>query len=380
MKSTINVLVADDSPFLRRNIPRLLETDPGIKVIGTAENGQQALEMAKKLHPDVITLDVIMPVMDGITALKHIMREVPTPVLMVSSITYEGAQQTIEALSLGAIDFLVKPSGSVSLDISKIKNELINKVKTVYSSKINIAAGLTDKIKKIKEEIQKNFLNSTGDLLKSNKEFYPQVYPRTCGKQINIIALAASTGGPAAIETVLSGLPADLPVGIVIVQHIAEGFVEVLAEKFNSISQFNIKICNNFEAVTPGKGIIAPSGSHLTIKLVNGSIYAVPEKEPANTLHKPSADVLFSSIANKNCGPNTCAVIMTGMGDDGAKGIKEIMQSGGVTIAQDEASSIIFGMPKAAIENQGINIIAPLENISKEIVKVVYSSRSGDFK
>ncbi|MBF0475886.1 MAG: chemotaxis response regulator protein-glutamate methylesterase [Deltaproteobacteria bacterium] len=361
-QSQIRVLVVDDSAFLRRHIPLILEKDSTLKVVGIAANGQEALDMTKELRPDVITLDVIMPVMDGLAALARIMKEVPTPVLMVSSATRKGAQQTIEALSLGAVDYITKPSGPVSLDIGLIGKELIEKVKTVYAAKINNISKVnaaSEKFRKITEEFSQGMpVNPMPD---------PIPIPRK--RKIELIGVAASTGGPAALQVLLGGLP-SLPVGMVIVQHIVEGFSQALAQRLNGLSPMEVKVAASREPILPGVVLLAPAGQHLKVIRVGGNLYAFLDKEPSDTLHRPSADVLFSSMA-EICGANCCAVIMTGMGEDGAKGIKKVRDRGGITMAQDEATSLIFGMPKSAIAQGGIDIVTPLDGISREILKTL---------
>lgn len=354
-KSQINVLVVDDSFFLRRNLPRIMERDPEIRVVGTAENGRQAIEKAKQLKPDVITLDVVMPIMDGLTALKHIMREIPTPVVMISSTTHEGSRQTMEALTSGAIDYISKPSGAVSPDFGSIQSELITKIKS--AAKVDVKSS--------------KFGQTISNLSERPKSIsMPKGFDKANKTAIELVAIATSTGGPAALQIVLKNLPKDIPVGIVIVQHIATSFCQALADRLNDISPLEVKICVDFEWVRPGLVLIVPAGQHMRVRYVAGKVYAMPDPEPSDTLHRPSADILFNSIADK-CAAKTCAVIMTGMGYDGASGIKKIKDNGGVTIAQDEASSIIFGMPKVAIEKGAIDIVAPLKNISREIIKAV---------
>ena len=353
----IRVLVVDDSPFLRRNLPLILESANDITVIGTAANGAEAVEMTKRLRPDVITLDVVMPVMDGIAALRQIMLETPTRVVMLSSMTYEGARQTIEALSLGAVDFITKPSGAVSLNIANIRQTIIDKVRSAATARLTGNAG---RPLKAASEPQ------TAD------EYHTQKTPTAVKRNVNkeLVAIAASTGGPAALQEVLRNLPSDFSAGLVIVQHISEGFTEALAERLDGISPLKIKVSGDNEEIRPGCGLIAPYGTHLEVRRRNGRLYAVLSGEPADSLHRPSADILFSSVA-KVCGASACAVIMTGMGSDGALGIKEIRDQGGVTIAQDEATSTIFGMPQVAIKNGGIGIVAPLERIAWEIVRAL---------
>lgn len=354
-QAEIRVLIVDDSSFLRRTLPSLLESDPDIKVIGTACDGQQGLDMAKRLRPDVITLDVLMPVMDGLTALKRIMSEVPTPVLMVSSLTTRGSRQTVEALSLGAVDYLPKPSGPSSLDIDRIKKEFIHKIKTVASAKIP---------SRVKPHI------GSGKIVSS---YGPIVFDAPRSQNIRLVAIAASTGGPAALQVLLSGIPENFPAGMVIIQHIAKGFTSALAERLNNTVPLEIRVCEDFERIRPGSVLLAPTGRHLRVKHIEGGFYATLTVDPADTLYRPSADILFSSIA-KECGAQTCAVIMTGMGRDGAHGIKEIKAAGGITMAQDETSSVIFGMPGAAIKTGGVDRIVPLNYLAQEIRRVVAPS------
>lgn len=357
----IRVLVVDDSAFLRRTLSAILEAEPQITVIGTAANGQEAVEMAKSLRPDVITLDVLMPIMDGITALKQILMYTNARVLMISSVTKDGAAQTIDALSLGAVDFITKPSGPISLDIHKVRDELIRKVTTAFECRSPFHAPGVDAARKFKQ-----ILTDVSALSSAAEARPPAPSPEHVRKEL--VAIAASTGGPAALQVVLAGLPRDLPAGLVMVQHIADGFAEPLADRLNSICALEIKVCRDLEIVRPGLGLLAPTGSHLTVRRIEGNLYAGLTSEPAGTMHRPSADVLFHSVAAV-CGPNACAVILTGMGDDGAKGMKEIRDHGGATIAQDEATSVIFGMPKAAIEKGGIRIVAPLEKIHERIIE-----------
>jgi len=358
----IRVLVVDDSPFLRRYLPPILEADRDIKVVGTAANGLEAIEMVKRLRPDVVTLDVNMPLMDGLTALRRIMQEAPTPVLMLSSLTSEGAEVTMEALSLGAVDYITKP---VDITFAVARKDLLQKVKTAFAAKVKTVAGVNVAAEKFKRLIS--------DLSRETAAWpgKPPAGPWTSPKEL--VAIGASTGGPMALQLVLRNLPPAIPVGLVIVQHIAEGFSKALADRLNAISPLEVRLSQGQELVRPGLGLVAPAGKHLTVTRMNGKLYTALSDAPAASLHRPSVDVLFSSVA-QTCGAKACAVIMTGMGNDGARGIKEVRDRGGATIAQDEATSVIFGMPKAAINGGGIDIVAPLEKIPGEIMQVLYRS------
>ncbi len=364
--SNIRVLVVDDSSLMRRSISTILETAPEIRVVGTATNGQEAVQMAKDLRPDVITLDVIMPVMDGIAALREIVKDTNARVIMVSSETQEGSRQTIEALSLGAIDYVAKTSGQVSLDIGKIAAELIGKVKTAYKSKTILLDPVNYAGAKFRQIIS--------DLSSRNSTVQKAQHTAKTGTRIRreLVAIAASTGGPAALQVVLAGLPGDLPAGLVIVQHISEGFSRALANKLNEVSALEVRLCRETDEIQPGSALLAPAGRHVTVRKMGNRTLAVLSLEPGNTLHRPSADVLFSTVASV-LGGRSCAVILTGMGDDGAKGMKEIKDHGGVTIAQNEATSVIFGMPKAAIDIGAIQIVAPINEIASSIMTCLSS-------
>jgi two-component system, chemotaxis family, protein-glutamate methylesterase/glutaminase len=359
--SNIRVLVVDDSSLMRRSISHILETAPEIKVVGTASNGREAVEMAKKLRPDVVTLDVIMPVMDGIAALKAIIGETNARVIMVSSETYEGSRQTIEALSLGAIDYVKKTSGQVSLDISKVSAELISKVKLAYKSKTILLDPVNSAGKKFRQIISDLSLNNQA----AQRE--KQADKTGTGLKKELVAIASSTGGPAALQVVLAGLPADIPAGLVIVQHIAAGFSRALADKLDDVSALNVRLCRDTDEIKRGLVLLAPAGLHVTVRKMGDRTFAVLSPEPSNALHRPSADVLFSSVAS-TYGQRSCGVILTGMGNDGARGMKEIRDRGGVTIAQNESTSVIFGMPKAAIDMGAIQIVAPINEIPLKII------------
>ena len=353
----IRVLVVDDSLFLRRNLPPLLESTGEIEVVGTAANGIEGLELLKELRPDVVTLDVLMPVMDGLTTLKHIMNEIPTPVVMVSSTTRDGTRETVEALTLGAIDVVTKPSGPVSLDISTIRTQLIEKVKAAYASRFEVAVSMNRSLRQ-----------SQAKGLGQDSLALPRTPRKTGGKRL--VAIATSTGGPAALQLLLSQLPPNLGAGVVIVQHIANGFVHPLAERLNALSQLTVRQAADNDPIVPNEVLISPSGMHLTVTREIDGLVAHLRSEPNDTPYRPSADVLFYSIA-EHCALETCAVVLTGMGDDGARGMRAVHDRGGLTIAQDETTSLIYGMPGQAVKWGGVQVSLPLNQIAAEIVRVI---------
>lgn len=356
----IRVLVIDDSLFLRRNLPRILESDPQIEVVGVAENGAEGVRQVEALRPDVVVLDLVMPVMDGLTALRRIMRETPTPVIVVSAAAREGAQETLEALALGAVDFVAKPSGPVSLDIHKIRNELVQKVRAAYASARDTSVSITrDRFQAV--------IQGLASLEKSVESATSCERGQAGGKRL--VAIAASTGGPVALQHVLIGLPADLNAGLVVVLHIAVGFTRPLAERLNELSPITVREAEDGAPITPGVALIAPTGVHLTVARRNAGLVARLNSEPVNAIHLPSADVLFDSIA-QCCAAEACGVILTGMGNDGALGLCAVRRNGGYTIAQDEATSVVYGMPRRAVELGGVDISLPLDQIAAEIVRV----------
>jgi len=341
----VKVLIVDDSPLVRLIIKDILEK-AGIEVVGTAKNGKEAIDKVMKLNPDLVILDIRMPEMDGLTALKHIMQIKPIPVLMFSYYTKEGARETFEALKLGAIDFVPKPSNT--LDLDAVANELINKINEIMRTPPNIIR--LQRLKKFK-----------GDVVKG------------CWYNCNVelcILIGSSTGGPSALEQIIPRLPADIPAPIFIVQHMPPKFTEQLAERLNSISEIEVKEAEDNEKVKKGVAYIAPGGKHMIVKKVLNVVrIKVFDGEPVNNV-KPSVDVTAESVV-KVYGGNVVGVILTGMGEDGARGMKMIREAGGKTIACSEDTCVIFGMPKAAIEMGGIDVVKPLYEIPEQIVKFV---------
>lgn len=348
----IKVLIVDDSAFMRKAIKQILESDPLIEVIGTARNGTDALEKLKELTPDVVTLDISMPHMDGLTCLRSIMSTNPLPVVMISSLTQEGARETFRALELGAVDFIPKFSGTISLDIGKQKNEIITKVKAAALARVE--KGISVKQVLAKPEI------SVGR------------WKRKTVVSQKAITIGISTGGPQTLMKIVPDLPRDFSAPLLIVQHMPPNFTRVFAERLDAASAIEIKEAEGGDVVESGKGYLAPGDYHMTTvkrALGKGAIIRL-SKEPLNALHRPSVDVTMFSVA-KLYGENTVGVILTGMGSDGAEAMAEIKRRGGKTIAQDEASSIIFGMPKAAIEKGCVDKVVPASEVAGAIVRAV---------
>jgi two-component system chemotaxis response regulator CheB len=344
-KNKIRVLVADDSALMRKLIPHILSKDPDIEVVATAVDGLFALKKIGVFRPDIITLDVDMPRMDGLTALKHIVAEYRIPVIMVSSLTDAGAELTFKALELGAMDFIAKPHDAISVHIGDIADDLIRKIKAIAKvspSRLFTAPRPAPSLQKI---------------------------PRKVGGTANkAVAIGISTGGPNALTYFLPMLPADLSAGVLIVQHMPAGFTEVFAARLNNICQIEVKEARDGDMIIPGRAIIAPGGRHIKVKKTNlGSVVIVSNTAPVNG-HRPSIDVLFNSVAVEY-GHDAIGVLMTGMGEDGAEGLGQIKAAGGMTIAQDEASCVVYGMPKAAIERSYVDRVASLNDMAGVITE-----------
>ncbi|OGW50795.1 MAG: hypothetical protein A2Z50_07185 [Nitrospirae bacterium RBG_19FT_COMBO_42_15] len=343
----IKVLVVDDSALMRKMIPQILTMDPNIEIVGTAMDGLFALKKIPDLKPDIITLDVDMPRMDGLTALPHIVKEYNIPVLLISSLTEKGAATTLKGLELGAVDFITKPKEAISVHIMDIANELLQKIRAVAKAK-------TSRLKRVNNEGPQPQIKKS--LLLSNKAE-------------KVVAIGISTGGPNALSFILPQIPKDFPAAIVIVQHMPEGFTELFATRLNQICHIEVKEAREGDMVLPGRALIAPGNIHLKIKRMPlGGIAVLSRSQPVSG-HRPSADILFDSVAAEY-GNDSVGIIMTGMGSDGAEGIGRIKASGGMTIAQDENSCIVFGMPKAAIERGYIDRIASLEEMPKMITDI----------
>ncbi len=322
-KSPIRVLVVDDSALMRKLIPQMLSGDDAIEVVGTAMDGTFCLKKIEELKPNVITLDLEMPGMNGIDTLKEIMRRQPTPVIVFSSHSTEGASVTMKALGLGAFDFVTKPKDATAHRV-ETSRELIAKVKAAAECKLKprMLPGIPAKREKL---------------------------PASAAAPNKIVAIGISTGGPQALEYLLTQLPADFPGAITIVQHMPEGFTDMFARRLDEICPMRVKEAQSGDVLLPGRVLICPGNRHMRVKrLPLGDVVVLDDEPPVNG-HRPSADVLLRSAAEE-FKTLTVGLLMTGMGDDGAEGLGAVRQQGGMTIAQNEESCVVFGMPKAAIE------------------------------
>jgi two-component system chemotaxis response regulator CheB len=346
IQKRIKVLIVDDSALVRRMLTEMLSSDPSITVLGAAHDAYDAREKIKALNPDVLTLDVEMPRMDGLTFLRNLMRLRPMPVIMVSSLTARGAEVTLDALSIGAVDYLSKPKIDLAATLGDYKEELIAKVKAAASARLRSPSASAA---------------ATADVVLAKRA--PQRQLRTTER---IIAIGASTGGTEAIKDVLIHLPPDTP-GIVITQHIPKLFSGAFARRMDSICQLSVCEAEDGQQVLRGHAYIAPGDKHLRL-VRDGARYVcrLDEGPPVNR-HKPSVDVLFRSVAQE-AGRNAIGVILTGMGKDGAVGLKEMRDAGSRTIAQDEATSIVWGMPGEAVAVGAAADVLPLGEIHSRVL------------
>ncbi|ESS73357.1 chemotaxis response regulator protein-glutamate methylesterase CheB [Methyloglobulus morosus KoM1] len=344
----IRVLIIDDSMLIRKILTEILNSSPDIEVVGAAEDPLIAREMIKQLNPDVLTLDIEMPKMDGITFLRNLMRLRPTPVVMISTLTEKGAGITLEALTLGAVDFIAKPKVDVVSTLNSYADEIISKVKMAARA---------------------NLSNSNRALKTREPDKIIEPANKRPGSDKTIIALGASTGGTEAIKVVVRGLPANTP-GIVITQHLPAAFSESFVKHIDLASKMTALIPKHGQAVESGHIYLAPGDRHMEV-VKEGSRYVIKllDTEPVNR-HKPAVDVMFRSVA-QCAGSNAIAVLLTGMGADGAAGMKEMHDAGAKTVIQDEPTSVVWGMPGSAYKLGCVDYMLPLEEVAHKIVSLV---------
>jgi len=347
MADKIRVLIVDDSALARRILSVLLNSNPKIDVVGTATDGSFVLQKINDLHPDVITLDVVMYLVGGLEILPEIIKNYQLPVIMVSAHTQQGAESTLKALELGAVDFVTKPKAAGVASVQDIGEELAQKIIAVAGSKI-LKRSLA---------LPSKTIPPVASLAKSK----PTVALKTKPKSVELIAIGASTGGTEAIKAVLTDLPNTLP-GILIVQHMPPGFTRTFSDRLNSLCQIFVKEAEDGDEIAPGTALVAPGSHHVEVWKQGGQLKVrLLDSAPVNR-HKPSVDVMYHSVVNQ-LGNRSMAILLTGMGDDGARGLKAICDTGAVTVAQDEDTCVVFGMPKEAIKRGGASYVLPLHQI-----------------
>ena len=411
----IRVLIADDSSFMRNVLSDLFASAPDFEVIGTAADGSEAVKLVSRLKPDLVTMDVNMPIMNGLQALEVIMESCPTPVVMLSSLTKEDADETVRALQLGAVDFITKAGGSVSR-IDTIKDEILEKSRNAATAKvkkfinnenilgkkqeaanlkrINILErkgatvpnrGITPTsivASRLKPTAHVTATSRTSSILKQHssvteklaKRENPYLKMRSAHSSGSsggnkLIALGTSTGGPKALQYVVPKLPADMPCGMVIVQHMPAGFTKSLAERLDDISQVKVKEAEDMEPILPGCVYIAPGDYHMEITGSGSQRVISLNQKPPLAAHRPAVDIMFDSVAQY--GGDVVSVILTGMGCDGTAGMKKIKEAGGYIIAESQETCVVYGMPKAVVDAGISDEVLPVQNIAEAIMNAV---------
>lgn len=350
----VKVLIVDDSALMRKKITEMLDTAFGVEVVGTARNGEDGIRKAEEVKPDVITLDVNMPVMDGLTALRIIIEKQICPVIMLSSLTHEGTTTTFEAMEIGAFDFVAKPSGTVSRDIELVRKELVRKVKAAAGAGFGRLTRRIESYKPAEDEVVHDKVELT---------------PVDSGT-FKAVCIGISTGGPKTIFDVIPRIPADINAALFLVQHMPEGFTAAFSERLNNASRLYVKEAEPGDVVTPGVCYVGKAGSHMTLyKKHSGSVILRLNKTPDHAFI-PSADVMMESVCGV-FGSGTLGTLMTGMGDDGAASMCKIKSSGGFTIAESEETAIVYGMPREAVERGCTDMVLPSDKIAAEITRKV---------
>jgi two-component system chemotaxis response regulator CheB len=333
------VLVIDDSAFVRKAVARMLGEAEDIEVVGSAGDGEEGLEKARELRPDVVTLDIKMPRLGGLETLERLMDERPVAVLLMSSLTQEGAEVTLRGLELGAMDFVDKSSVE-PMSMLSLGEELVAKVRALGSARVRA----------------RRHARAPAEAAE--------------GGGIEVVVIAASTGGPTALQALLGDLPAGLKAAILVVQHIPRGFTRSLAERLDARSAVPVREAADGDPVEAGRVLIAPAGIHTRLRRRGGRVRVVLDEEPRDTLHRPSADVLMASAATA-FGPRALGIVLTGMGADGTEGLRAIREAGGHTLAESEETCVIYGMPKAAVTAGVVTKVVPIERMAEEILAAV---------
>lgn len=372
----VKVLVVDDSGFFRRRVSEILSADPTIQVVGTATNGKEAIDQAIALKPDVITMDYEMPMMDGITAVRHIMQRCPTPVLMFSSLTHEGARVTLDALDAGAVDFLPKNFEDISRNPEKVKQLLCEKVhsisrsnrRSLFSAPAPAPAPVatpTAPTSSFARPAPAPVPRPAVAPVRAHAPAATAHSPAPKRKAYKLVAIGTSTGGPVALQRVLTQLPANFPAPIVLVQHMPAAFTKAFAERLDKLCRISVKEAEDGDILRPGLALLAPGGKQMMVD-GRGAIKILPGDERLN--YKPCVDITFGSAA-KSYGDKVLAVVLTGMGADGREGARLLKQGGSAIWAQDEASCVIYGMPMAIVKADLADAVYSLDDIGKHLVE-----------
>jgi len=370
----VKVLVVDDSGFFRRRVSEILSADSSIQVVGTATNGKEAIDQALALKPDVITMDYEMPMMDGITAVRHIMQRCPTPVLMFSSLTHEGARVTLDALDAGAVDFLPKNFEDISRNPEKVKQLLCEKVHSISRSNRRFSSYSAPAPQPAAPAPAPSSVSSFGSAAPARPAPAPAPVrtaaaspssPAPKRKAYKLVAIGTSTGGPVALQRVLTQLPANFPAPIVLIQHMPAAFTKAFAERLDKLCRISVKEAEDGDILRPGLALLAPGGKQLMID-GRGAVKILPGDERLN--YKPCVDITFGSAA-KSYGDKVLAVVLTGMGADGREGARLLKQGGSAVWAQDEASCVIYGMPMAIVKADLADAVYGLDDIGKHLVE-----------
>ncbi|WP_047531955.1 protein-glutamate methylesterase/protein-glutamine glutaminase [Pseudomonas sp. 11/12A] len=368
----VKVLVVDDSGFFRRRVSEILSADSNIQVVGTATNGKEAIDQALALKPDVITMDYEMPMMDGITAVRHIMQRCPTPVLMFSSLTHEGARVTLDALDAGAVDFLPKNFEDISRNPEKVKQLLCEKILSISRSNRRISAYTAPPPVAAPTPAPSSVGSYGGNVpvrpapapIPARAAHAPSS-PAPKRKAYKLVAIGTSTGGPVALQRVLTQLPANFPAPIVLIQHMPAAFTKAFAERLDKLCRISVKEAEDGDILRPGLALLAPGGKQMMID-GRGAVKILPGDERLN--YKPCVDITFGSAA-KSYGDKVLAVVLTGMGADGREGARLLKQGGSSIWAQDEASCVIYGMPMAIVKAELADAVYSLDDIGRHLVE-----------
>ena len=368
---SFKVLVVDDSTFFRRRVSEILNQDPLLEVIGEARDGRDAIEKVKALRPDVVTMDVEMPVMDGISSVRQIMRSNPLPILMFSSLTTDGAKSTFDAMEAGALDFLPKNFEDIVSHRKEAAELLQQRVKSIARRKGSIARSVSNGIQPSKPPLlaKNSFMSEIRKSESSKQDIASGRLRSSSGKNYKILAVGSSTGGPIALQKILGSLPKNFPCPIIVVQHMPGSFTTAFAERLNNLCEISVKEAEDGDVLMPGKALLAPGGRQMLIRRSNSTSRIVITDAPAasKVTYKPSVDLTFDSVADTYQG-DALALILTGMGADGREGCKKMHRKGATIWAQDEQSSVVYGMPQAVTKANITSANYALDDIAENII------------